>query len=118
MGTLIPWGIPYGVRNGAYASNQSQATGQWDSLFSGLATRSDLQAMGFEMSAGWLMAGMIVSTVGMGLFLYGKKQLRMPQLFMGIVMMVYPAFVASPLLILVLCGALSGGLWAAVRAGY
>ena len=70
-----------------------------------------------DFSAGWVLAGMLVSSVGFGLFLYGKKETRFPQLIAGIVMMVYPGFVASPLIILGIGGALVGGLWFAVRAG-
>ena len=33
----------------------------------------------------------------MGLFLYGKKQTRVPQLVVGLVMMVYPYFMAGAL---------------------
>jgi len=69
------------------------------------------------MTAGWLFAGFLVSTVGFGLFLYGKKQARIPQLVAGIAMMVYPGFIASPMIILALGGALIGGVWFAVRAG-
>ena len=52
--------------------------------------------MEIEFTAGWMLAGLLVSTVGFGLFLYGKKQTRFPQLIAGIAMMVYPAFVTSP----------------------
>lgn len=73
--------------------------------------------LSIEMSGGWLLAGLLVSTVGMGLFVYGKKQTRLPQVIAGIAMMIYPGFVASPALILVICGLLCGGVWVAVRAG-
>ena len=73
--------------------------------------------MGFEMTTGWLLAGLLVSSVGMGLFLYGKKQTRLPQVVGGLAMMVYPGFVASPLVVLALGGVLVGGVWLAVRSG-
>ena len=73
--------------------------------------------MGFEMTTGWLLAGLLVSSVGMGLFLYGKKQTRLPQVCAGLVMMVYPGFVASPFVVLALGGVLVGGVWLAVRSG-
>ena len=71
--------------------------------------------MGFEFTTGWLFAGMLVSTVGFGLFLYGKKELRVPQLIAGLAMMVYPGFVASPAIILAIGVAMVGGVWVAVR---
>ena len=73
--------------------------------------------MGIEFTAGWVLAGLLVSTVGFGLFLYGKKQTRFPQLIAGIAMMVYPGFVASPIIMLAIGGALVGGVWVAARAG-
>jgi hypothetical protein len=73
--------------------------------------------MDIDLSAGWIMAGFLVSTVGFGLFLYGKKQARIPQLLAGIALMIFPGFVASPAAILAIGAALVGGMWMAVRAG-
>lgn len=70
-----------------------------------------------DVSAGWVFAGLVVSTVGFGLFIYGKKQLRIPQLVAGIVLMIYPYYVESPLWILGIGGALVAGLWLTVKAG-
>lgn len=73
--------------------------------------------MGIEFTAGWMLASLLVSTVGFGLFLYGKKQTRVPQLIAGIAMMVYPGFVASPALMLAIFVVMCGGVWVAARAG-
>jgi hypothetical protein len=73
--------------------------------------------MELNLSASWMFAGLIVSTVGFGLFLYGKKQTRLPQALAGIAMMIYPGFVASPALIYGIGVALCGGVWIAVRSG-
>ena len=70
-----------------------------------------------EIDAGWMLAGLLVSTVGFSFFLYGKKQTRFPQLLAGMAMMIYPGFVASPAIMLAIFGALLGGVWVAVRAG-
>lgn len=70
-----------------------------------------------DLSAGYLFSSFGVSTVGFGFFLYGKKQLRIPQLVAGIAMMVYPYCVTNPLWILTIAGALLGGLWLILRAG-
>jgi hypothetical protein len=50
-------------------------------------------AMDFTM--GWLLMSSLVSTIGLALFVYGKKQLRTPQLLTGIALMVFPYFVAG-----------------------
>ena len=70
-----------------------------------------------DLSPGYLLASLAVSTVGFGLFLYGKKQLRIPQLVGGVTMMVYPYFVASPVSMLAVAAGLLTVLWVATRAG-
>ena len=70
-----------------------------------------------NFSAGFLFASFGVSTVGFGCFLYGKKQLRIPQLIVGLAMMIYPYFVDSPAWMLAVAGVLLAGLWIATRAG-
>ena len=49
-----------------------------------------------DLSFGTLVASLIVSGVGFGLFMYGKKEVRGPQLLTGLTMMVYPYFVSGP----------------------
>jgi len=75
-----------------------------------------MELMG-DLSGGWLLASLVVSTVGFGFFRYGKKQERLPQLVAGLAMMVYPMFVSSALWMLAIAGALVGGVYAATRAG-
>ena len=70
-----------------------------------------------ELSGATLLASLVVSTIGFGLFLYGKKQLRFPQLIVGLVMMIYPYFVASPVATWGIGGALVLALVATVRLG-
>lgn len=48
-----------------------------------------------DFSANWLMASMLVSTVGGGFFLYGKKQSRLPQLLCGLALIAESIFVPS-----------------------
>ena len=48
-----------------------------------------------DLSADALIASMVVSTAGLGLFVYGKKQLRIPQLGVGIALMLLPMVTAS-----------------------
>lgn len=66
----------------------------------------------------WLFLSLIPSGIGFVLFVYGKKQERMPYMLAGIVFTVYPYFTPS-IVALVGVGALIGtGLWMAVRAGW
>ena len=45
----------------------------------------------------WLLWGVVFGSIGLGYFLYGKKQGRALLLVCGIGLMVYPYFVASTL---------------------
>lgn len=65
-----------------------------------------------------LFASFAIGLVGMGLFLYGKKQARAPQLVVGIAMMIYPYFVPGALWMLLVAAALIGLLVLAGKAGW
>lgn len=71
-----------------------------------------------EFSASSLFASFLVGLVGLGLFLYGKKQTRLPQLIVGLVLMVFPYFIESAAIVYAVSGALVVGLWLAVRWGW
>jgi hypothetical protein len=64
--------------------------------------------MNFDMTL--LVLSIFPSTVGLALFMYGKKLHRFPQLLCGILLMVYPYFVSTTQGLvgigLVLCAAL------------
>ena len=45
-----------------------------------------------------LLVSMFVSTVGFGIFWYGRKQKRVPQLGVGLLMMVVPYFLPTALI--------------------
>ena len=45
------------------------------------------------MNSATLLWGLLFSSIGMGFFLYGRKQKRAVPLVCGIVLMVYPYFV-------------------------
>jgi hypothetical protein len=59
----------------------------------------------------------LISTAGFGFFLYGKKQQRIPQLAVGLLLMIYPYFVSNLLFMSLIAVALVALLWIAVRAG-
>ncbi len=70
-----------------------------------------------DLSGSSLAAALLVSGVGTGLFLYGNRQSRLPQLLAGLALMVYPMFASGWLTILVIAAAVIGGLWVGIRAG-
>lgn len=65
-----------------------------------------------------LLLSMLVSGIGLVLFVYGRKELRWPHLTAGVVFMAYPYFVDSAVVMLVVGVALGVGLWVLVRMGY
>jgi hypothetical protein len=65
-----------------------------------------------------LFASVVIGLVGFGIFLYGKKQRRAPQLVAGLAMMVYPYFVPGAAWMIAIAGALAGALWLAVKLGW
>jgi len=70
-----------------------------------------------DFSAASLFASLVVSSVGLGFFIYGKKQLRTPQLIVGLAMMVFPYFVPDPLAMCGMGAGLLAGMFVALRAG-
>lgn len=70
---------------------------------------------GLDLSSGGLIAGMLVSTIGFGIFLYGKKATEFPQILTGLAMMGFPTFVHGAAAILAIGGGLVVGLWAHLR---
>ena len=71
--------------------------------------------LGLDLSPAGLIAGTIISGIGMGLFLYGKKSARIPQLLTGLVLMGLPLFVSGALAMYAVTAAIVGGMWAFVR---
>jgi hypothetical protein len=71
-----------------------------------------------DLSASSLFASFLVGMIGLGLFIYGKKQTRLPQLVVGMALMVFPYFVESVLLVYAVSVALLLGLWGAVQWGW
>ena len=68
-----------------------------------------------DLSAGALFTSLGVSTIGLGLFLYGKRETRFPQLIGGLALMGFPYFVSSPAWMLGIAAGLIGMIWLVVR---
>jgi hypothetical protein len=66
----------------------------------------------------WLFLSLIPSGIGFVLFVYGKKQGRMPQLAGGIALMVYPIFTPTNLSMVGVGFLICLVTWWAVRAGW
>ena len=69
------------------------------------------------MNPSALLASLLVGSVGLGFFAYGKRQRRAPHLAVGVLLMVYPYFVSSVALMLGIAAALVGLLYLASYLG-
>ena len=70
-----------------------------------------------SFTAGSLYASLVVSGIGLVLATYGKKMARLPQLVVGLVMLVYPYFVPRVVPMLIVAGVLLAAMWLAIRRG-
>ena len=64
-----------------------------------------------DLSASNLMSSLIISTVGFGFFMYGKKAQRLMPLLAGIVLSAFPFFVSNILLMWGIFMAVIGGVY-------
>jgi hypothetical protein len=64
-----------------------------------------------------LLLGVFISLIGMALLMYGRKEVRVPHIVAGLVLIVYPYFVGSLLLELIVAVVVIGGLALASRVG-
>ena len=71
-----------------------------------------------DLDANSLLASLLVSSIGFVAFMYGKKQSRVPQMVVGVLMMAYPYFVTNVALMLGVAVVLLAALWGAVRLGW
>ncbi|HTQ41894.1 MAG TPA: hypothetical protein VMI75_03985 [Polyangiaceae bacterium] len=71
-----------------------------------------------DLDANALLASIMIGTVGLGVFIYGKRQSRLPQMIAGIALMAYPYFVSNVLLMAGIAMALLAALWLVTRLGW
>jgi hypothetical protein len=65
-----------------------------------------------------LFLAMVISSVGFGLFVYGRKQARAPHLAVGIALMVCPLLTSLPRSLVGIAVVLLLALWWAIRLGW
>jgi hypothetical protein len=71
-----------------------------------------------SLEPGWIIASLIVSSVGFILLNYGRKFARVPQIVVGLAMLIYPYFVPGVLANVLVAVGLLVLLWVAVRFGW
>lgn len=70
------------------------------------------------METGPLFLSLFIGAIGTGLFIYGKKQTRIPQLVAGLILIAYPYFVPNLWLMAGIAAAVLAALWGVVKAGH
>ena len=71
-----------------------------------------------SLDPGWIVASLIVSSIGFILLNYGRKFARVPQIVVGLAMLIYPYFVPGVLANVLVAVGLLGVMWLAVRLGW
>ena len=71
-----------------------------------------------NLSPGWIVASLIISAIGFILLNYGRKFARIPQILVGLAMLIYPYFVPGVLANVLVAAGLCAVLWIAVRLGW
>ena len=71
-----------------------------------------------NLSLGWIVASLIVSSIGFILLNYGRKFARIPQVVVGVLMLVYPYFVPGVLANVLVAVGLLAVLGVVVRLGW
>ena len=70
------------------------------------------------MDANWFLASLLISSIGLVTFLYGKKQRRVPQMVIGLTLVVYTYFLSNVVWMFAIAVALLALLWFVVRLGW
>jgi hypothetical protein len=65
-----------------------------------------------------LFLSIVLGGLGLALFVYGKKQQRLPQLVAGLALMVFPYFVSGALALVGVGALIGGALWAVLQLGW
>ena len=81
------------------------------------ALRCDASTL-YRVDANSLLASLFISSIGMVAFLYGKKQNRVPQMVIGLTLMVYTYLLSSVAWMFAIAVALLALLWFVVRLGW
>lgn len=68
-----------------------------------------------DFDANNLLASLVIGGIGTVSFIYGKRQSRVPQMVVGLVLVVYPYFISNVFLMIGIAVLLLAALWASIR---
>jgi predicted membrane protein len=58
--------------------------------------------MSGSLNESWLLWGLLFGSIGLGFFIYGKRQRAVVPLVCGLTLMIFPYFVSSTILLVVI----------------
>jgi hypothetical protein len=70
-----------------------------------------------SLDAGSLLTSLLVSSIGFVLFEYGRRMRRVPQIAVGVVLLIFPYFVPNMYAMLAIAAVLVVLLWLALLRG-
>ena len=65
-----------------------------------------------------IILGGFIGLIGAALVMYGRKEIRIPHIAVGLILLVYPYFVGNWVAVVAIAAALIGGLTFMSRLGY
>ena len=65
-----------------------------------------------------IILGGFIGLIGAALVMYGRKEVRIPHIAVGLILLVYPYFVGNWIAVVAIAAALIGGLTFMSRLGY
>ena len=71
-----------------------------------------------NLDANSFLASLLVSSIGFVAFAYGKKQSRLPQMLVGLALMIFPYFVPGVALMLGIGAGLLATLFVLLKLGF
>jgi hypothetical protein len=71
-----------------------------------------------ELDGNSILASMLVGSIGFVAFVYGKRQGRLPQMVVGVILCIFPYFVTNILAMFAITAALLFALWGVVKLGW
>jgi hypothetical protein len=71
-----------------------------------------------DLSLGTLVVAGFISLIGLAILMYGRKEMRVPHLVAGLILIVFPYFVGNIWIQIAIAAAVVAGLALVSRLGY
>ena len=82
------------------------------------ARPADTCLMGLNLNMGSILIGVFISMIGSAVVLYGRKEVRVPHIAAGVILIIFPYFVSIWWLAILIAAIILASLSLASRLGY